>query len=539
MPERPTELETRLREHLAERRSAMRASGWGATGVATRARRRRARTRIAAIATVVAVVVGLALVGTSWNTASDIDPVDVPDGEPDSRADVTPSPDATTPNEPLVVAEETTVGEIVWTVLEGDRTSQPERPIDHLDGYFYGADRQGGLWRSADGVAWEIDPESAGLTGSAQLLGSGLAIDYVDDRAVLLRRTADGFEPVSLPPFAEGSRSDGLATNTRLFAASSAGTAGPTTVARSRTVSIAWYEIMGIDNPDVGDDGSESIEYELVEPAWDPTAGVVTVSSYACTGTAFDVGECADEPLGAPRMFRAEVADDTEVALVDTTTGAKVVAVAVPEGITALEWLDRLLMGGVVQSDVLEVDGDRVVVDTSAPSGVVRSVARSGDRTVLLVDPRIGPSGNVVFGVPIEIWWRDGTGDWTPSAFPEDATGFSHASLQSDGAGVILGLDLLGDKQLYRSEDAVEWERIYAGPGEVVAGAFGLVRRSNENDQYAVSTDGRDWDDVTIPAPLMENGGVLSLQVLDDVIFASIAEDTGDRTMWVGRVATD
>jgi hypothetical protein len=69
--------------------------------------------------------------------------------------------------------QETVIGDITWTLLEGDESTQPPGVSAVIDGVFYGLETNGqGTWRSEDGIDWELtDLTPNGIIGVFEIDG--------------------------------------------------------------------------------------------------------------------------------------------------------------------------------------------------------------------------------------------------------------------------------------------------------------------------------------------------------------------------------
>ncbi len=418
--------------------------------------------------------------------------------------------------------QQTVIGEVTWTLLEGDETTQPPGVSAVIDGVFYGLENDGRTtWRSPDGVEWELtDLEPNGILGIFEIDGESWARRSTLAGQGLGRWNGEEFEPVDLPP-SLAPQAEGL-SGTPAFGSDPVQLGDEWIIPVTTRFGLPWNErYPGGIGPewDVVTETIRLFDWESNDPM--PVA-VIEV----------DVVERQAPVPGLVVEFR------------DTDTGELVFEVSPPAGVD-LEWfVQRLVSGaGFTYHELLIGDGSGFeAVESPVPLAENVRLATIGD-TLLAVaqhpwDPRGGPTE-----AP-ELWASTDGRSWELRELPTAAgSNTDWVALASDGSLALLNIVSSGtnsqQSEYWSSTDGVTWTPTGQDFG------FGFVDHTDvgwfRGDVYdtggiSVSNDGLTWQaidfDIRPPAGAGGSGAV----VHGDTIFITVFEGN-DRLMWVGQVA--
>lgn len=330
--------------------------------------------------------------------------------------------------------QQTIVGNITWTRVQGDITTVPPKPAFVFDGVFYGnrlgigdpseSASQPQWWTSSDGVgweAWDAPPAFASVTVAGDTLWAQFDRAGPPGGDNLQRWDGTSFVPVDLPA-AGGDLGDGLKVR---FATSSirAEFAGQLIVHQRENIAVAWEDLLGIEPP-----------FEAVEEGGEWT-NTFRVRVMKCS-TIGDTRSCgSDNPIEG-FVIRPEIVEDT------------------PTRIDLYRHPDDELIVSIVPPAV-----DRPIDEIVFGIGAENSV---GNRQIYVVADLDGTNTRLV--------------DW-----PFDDAQFTELD------GRLFALAQVGDdQQLWASDDLVGWEQL-----ELPAGVSQEVRPQLYSEVWSgLSSDG-------------------------------------------------
>jgi hypothetical protein len=433
------------------------------------------------------------------------------------------------------------VGDITWTLLEGDASSVPQGPVIGVDGGYLGGVHDGRTWRSSDGLEWEL----------VDLSGDGVADEAVygefEFRGETWARTNDGlarwdgetFVPIALPesPFVD---LEGVRVSDR-FVGAPAVIGDELVVPVTNWLEVPWRGLFG--------------EGARAEWAGDPQS--IRIVDFDWAGDELPVLAVlsADFVDGEPGRFEFRDVESNE--LVTTVQ-------AVP-GVDPAVVLPRILEGDYREILIGDADGFEAVEPPGgwgvpgAPlfgpvdggvvpiDGGVLGIARVGYQTI---------GGRIGFDArDWGLWTSADARSWTPHDLPATAPApaRSHVddvSMASDGSTALLNIDVWVDGQgrealWWVTADGRRWEEItvalgqrnrpdvMSSPSSIMPAEFGWLVDNHEFN-IAISPDGRIWQEVQFNYPAdLGDGGAWSV---DRLIFV-VPNPGATHSMWVGRVA--
>ena len=417
------------------------------------------------------------------------------------------------------------VGDITWTLLEGDVSNVPVGPFIGVDGWYLGGVHDGRTWRSSDGIEWEL----------VDLGGDGVADEAVFDEFVfagetwvrmgigLARWDGETFVPVALPE-SRFRELDGLRVSGR-WVGTPAVLGDEIVVPITTSLSVPWDELFvnGARAEWVGDPQS----IRIVDESQEEPLPVLAVLS----------AEFID---GEPGRFEFRNVEDNEF----------VTTVGVPPGVDPAEFLPRILDGNYREILIGDADG----FETVEPPGGWGVPANSTGN--------VAPIDGGVLGLARPGYWRSDGTDRTADAWElwtsSDARSWSRldlptpsgsqidiAELASDGSTAILTIysQLPGgstqDVESWATDDGRQWQKLdFTLSNRSRQADFGWLASLDDYD-IALSPDGRTWQQVRFDFPQSGGGGSF---VVGRSIFVSRqqppgATETGSSSLWVGRVA--
>ena len=433
------------------------------------------------------------------------------------------------------------VGDITWTLIEGDASNVPQGPVIGVDGGYLGGVYDGRTWRSSDGIEWEL----------VDLGGDGVADESVygefEFRGETWARTNDGlarwdgetFVPVTLPEsrFVD---LDGLRT-VRRFVGAPVVVGEELVVPVTTELELPWRELFaGSDVRAVWAGDPQSIR--IVDMTRDEDVAVLSAT--------FVDGE--------PGRFEFRDAENNELV---TTVGA------IP-GIDPAALLARMINGDYREILIGDAGGFEAVDPPGgwgAPGGMpggltggvepidggVLAIARVGNGTPFDIDGGgLGPDD-------WELWTSVDARSWTQLDLPAPARSLiDNVEMASDGSTTLLRIDFRVDGQLPRqirwwtSVDGRGWEMIDTVDLMASGTADGLVEFGMSSAEFgwlfgdvesdiALSADGRTWQALRFDFPRSLGGGTFAV---DRSIFVvptpePDATDGATHSMWIGRVA--
>jgi hypothetical protein len=507
---------------------------------------------LAAAACVVALIAGLAIIAgfgddeirqddrpsivPSTTTAPTTPPTSTVDESPTVTAESTTTPPTSTvppgseqpPVLPRPVSGQTqrsVVGDITWTLLEGDASTVPQWPFTEVDGAYLGGVYEGRTWRSSDGLEWEL----------VDLGGDGVADESVfgefDFRGETWARTNDGlarwdgqtFVPVALPesPFVD---LDGLTSAGRIVGAPVV--LGDELVVPATTfLRVPWDAIF--------------VDGARAEWAGDPQSIRIVDTNPM------------DGPLPVLAILSAEFVqgESGRFEFRDVESNELVTTVEVIPGVEPADFLARVVDG--LHREVLIGDADGFeAVDPPGGWGVpgdltgdivpidggVLGIAHRGYRTLTSRGDELDAEG-------WEVWTSSDARSWTRLELPTPSGSIIDiVETASDGSTAILTIysRLNGfapqHVESWITDDGSRWEEIDVGDGTAFSGfepaEFGWLVGDDHID-IAVSPDGRTWQEVRFGFPEDSGGGT---SVVGRTIFVNnwLADST--TTLWVGTV---
>jgi hypothetical protein len=418
--------------------------------------------------------------------------------------------------------QQTIIGDIAWTLIEGDSSTQPPTVTQRIDGVFFGVEDDGSkTWESPDGITWELSDRSPnGVVGVFDFDGEKWARTSSADGQGLSRWDGTVFVPVELPkslaPDVAGlADAGGFPGNPGEFGD---GLVIPIT----RRLSIPWTELFS----------------RQVFAEWD-----------AVTETIRIVDPGSNDPLPFAVLTTEIVEGQTSrVEFRDAETGELVTSVEVIPGVDPDDFLTRLVTaGGFSYNELLIGDGDGFEA-IEAPWRLADSarVATLEGRVLSVVQNlRFDDEG---FGTPEwELWTSVDARTWTPLELPASfGAQIDNIDIVSDGSLALLTI-VSSDESVQRPEtwstvDGSSWEpaAVDGGFGGTEVTEFGWFRSQVfDGGGLSVSPDGLEWQEIPIDLGQPAGAGGGGASVFGRTIFVSMYEQGGARTMWVGRVAND
>ena len=454
--------------------------------------------------------------------------------------------------------QQSVVGDITWTLIEGDASNVPQGPVIGVDGGYVGGVHEGRTWRSSDGLEWEL----------VDLGDDGVADEWVfgefEFRGATWARTTEGFStgdglarwdgetfaPVALPesPFAG---LDGVRATDRVVGAPMV-VGDELVVPVTTLLAVPWNELFA------GDDvhaewggGAEPIR--IVD--WTSREGLAVLS--------------ADFIDGEPGRFEFRDVESNElVTTVESVPGVEPALV-----------LPRILEGEYREILVGDADGFEAVeppggwgVPGGSQGGIVSidggvlGIARVGNRA---------PSPGEQFSSDDwELWTSANARSWTELDLPIPVRSpVKHMSIASDGSTALLHtwVDIDGrlpfENQWWATADGRRWQEVTtpadgesrpavwedptavpgAGRPAVMVGLPLWIRPTdfgwlvdNFEHNIAISPDGLTWQEVQFDfRNVLGDGGASAVGRSIFVVPTSGAEEPSGstRSMWVGRVA--
>lgn len=425
------------------------------------------------------------------------------------------------------------VGDITWTLIEGDASNVPQGPVIGVDGGYLGGVYDGRTWRSSDGIEWELVDVGGDGVADESVYGEfefgGETWAQTNDG--LARWDGETFVPVTLPEsrFAD---LDGLGTVRRYVGA-------PVVVGKELVVPVTtelempWRELFA---------GSDVRAVWAGDPQSIRIVDMTREEDVAVLSAAFVDGE--------PGRFEFRDAENNEL----------VTTVEATPGVDPAVLLPRIVNGEYREILIGDADGFEAVDPPGgwgAPGGLdggvvpidggVLAIARVGNQTQFGIDGGgLGPDD-------WELWTSTDARSWTQLDLPAPARSLiDNVAMASDGSAVLLRIDFRVAGQLPRqtkwwsSVDGSRWEAIDT-IDLMASGLHGIGMKSAEfgwlfgdaESEIALSADGRTWQAVRFDFPRSLGGGTFVVDRSIFVVPAPELEGTDDATysMWVGRVA--
>ncbi|MGI9608590.1 MAG: hypothetical protein ACR2P0_20845 [Acidimicrobiales bacterium] len=510
---------------------------------------------LALAAAAVAVVVGMVvLIDFSGNDGEQTIITDQPETETTlSRAAASPAdePSATAPpvdtSRPAPIdperlpgpasgeTQQTIVGEITWTLLQGDETTQPEHVAFEFEGEFFGSTESEGLaWRSSNGIDWTRgEPLVDGWFNPFEFDGETWGLVYSNTGAPdLVRWNGTSFDSIDLPS-SGAPRIDGLEARGSNFG--ELVQFGELAIAPAQT----WYDVPWTDF------------YEGSEPPPPPNG----------------------PPDGEPMLYAEWDVVTERIRLVDVFANSEIpVAVLAPE----------LTSGTDGRVDLRDVDSGEIVTTVVATPDLFDDALRSAvigggfSHTELLIgsegdfriEPVPWPASNVVAlrtlgsqllalvltenrSTPGEwmpdwaLWTSSDTRTWTELDLPAASGGvIDHIEMVATGDSLLLTMIVSSDfdqrPEMWTTTDAVTWTPSaveFDGFDGPTAADFGWYRDPfHDMNGLWVSPDAVTWQVIDLDIREPRGSGSAGATVVGNTIFVSTNEDSGPRTMWVGVV---
>ncbi len=516
---------------------------------------------LAAAACVVAMIAGLVILPGSGD--DEIRQDDRPSIVPDTTTTPSTPPTSTVDESPTIAAESTTapaetsgseqppalsrpvsgqtqrslVGDITWTLLEGDASSVPQGPVIGIDGGYLGGVHEGRTWRSSDGLEWAlVDLGDDGVAdepvyGEFEFRGE----TWAQTNNGLARWNGETFAPVALPesPFIglEGLR----------IAHRSVG----------RPVVVGEELVVPVDT--------------LLEVPWSELFGSDPRAEWSGDPQSIRIVDWGDNEMPVLAVVAAEFVDGEpgRFEFRDVESNQLVTTVEAVQGVEPAASLPSIINGDYREILIGDADGFEAVEPPGrwgAPGGRagglvpidggVLGIARVGNQTPI-------SRGGSPFGPDDwELWASAHARSWTQLDLPAPARSLiDDVSMASDGSTALLRIDFRVDGQLpsqsrwWASVDGRRWEAIdtvdlmastWADAIEfgMRSAEFGWLFGDVESD-IALSADGRTWQALRFDFPRSLGGGTF---VVDRSIFVVPTPglegtDGPTHSMWVGRVA--
>jgi hypothetical protein len=413
--------------------------------------------------------------------------------------------------------QRTVIGDITWTLLEGDASTLPTSVNTVIDGEFYARDGEI-TWRSSNGIDWEqVDLAPDGILGIFEIDGETWARRSSLDGQGLGRWNGEVFEPVDLPP-STAPVVDGLRA-TPSFATSPVALGEQWIVPVATRIGVPWDELYP----------------GAIDPVWDAVTGTIRV-----------IDMDSNEPVAVLEATLVE-GDPARVDLRDTESGEVIVAATSPPGFDPDEFF-RIITERSGFSHHEFLIGDRDGFDAVAsPQPLAESVdlATIGNTllaTAVYSDTSLG-ADPAEYSQVVELWSSPDGRTWDRVEIPAPAGDrIDWIDIESDGSLALLSI-VSGDENTQQAEwwssvDGIDWT-----PTDAVSG-FGSVRHTDvgwlQGDIYEtgglrVSSDGLVWEEIQFDIRPPAGPGGAGSMVHGDTIFVTTHE--GDsRRMWVGRV---
>jgi len=441
---------------------------------------------------------------------TDLGAVETSSTEPDEAVVVDGVPMA----QPLPAPEhggtqDTIVGDITWTRLVGDGSTQPERVEFVLDGDFIGTDLDGTTWRSGDGLTWTTDEAPLGglrdlvdVPGETWAVRTSPGVSFPYTQNELLRRDGTTFEPFALP--ASGAPVvDGFRRKHHRLSVSRVG--DRLAVVATETHDISLHDMVG-------------------GAGWQPEEVIgTTVTMRSSSGHRAQV-----EMIGEDGAASIDVTQDGQpVGTIGPWPGVDhdvLLGLLGDEQITYSE----LLIGGA--------DGFEVVTAPS-PLAHITDVATLGDDLLALAHEQ----GNDGF----ELWASRDGGPWERRILPRATIGDETvwAMLVGDGSAALLTVvrhdGAILTNESWHTHDGTTWQVANGAASfdDQVRADFGWLRGNfyDFTGHIAVSPDGITWQEISVDAQTHPSADGGSIAALGDTIIISRHEG-GRRALWVGRV---
>ena len=443
--------------------------------------------------------------------------------------------------------QQSVVGDITWTLIEGDESSVPQGPVIGVDGGYLGGVYDGRTWRSSDGLDWELVDLGADGVADEAVFGE------FEFRGETWARTNDGlarwdgetFVPVALPESPFGGL-DGLGTPGRLV-----GT--PVVVGDELVIPVTT----GFEVPWPGLIG----EGALAEWAGDPQSIRIVDGNWLGPEPRVLAVLSADFIDGEPGRFEFRDVDSDEL----------VTSVDVIPGVDPAEYLPRILEG--VHREILIGDADGFeAVEPPGGWGV------PGDSRFSLLDGGVVGIDGAVLGIARvgfentlpsnlvasegeldwQLWTSADARSWTRLDLPTPPGSLiDDVKMASDGSTTLVRIDGRIDgrpprtAEWWATSDGRRWEAITPavrghGRPDVMRSALSIMPAEfgwlvdNYVYNIAISPDGRTWQEVQFDfLETLGDGGASAVGRSIFVVPTPGAEEPGGPThsMWVGRVA--
>jgi hypothetical protein len=445
--------------------------------------------------------------------------------------------------------QQSVVGDITWTLIEGDASSVPQGPFIGVDGGYLGGVYDGRTWRSSDGLEWEL----------VDLGGDGVADEEVfgefEFRGETWARTVDAswpnawgdglarwdgetFVPVALPESTFDGL-DGLRTTDRVVGAPIV-VGDELVVPVTTLLEVPWRELFFND--------------ARAEWAGDPQSIRIVGGSQESVLAVLS----ADFIDGEPGRFEFRDVESNElVTTVESVPGVD------PDAV-----LPRIVEGDYREILIGDVDGFEAVEPPGgwgAPGsydggvvpldGALLAITRVGYET-LTVESRDTHDW--------ELWTSADARSWTRLDLPAQVRSpVEDVSMASDGLTALLHAWVANDGRLgldslwWATADGRRWQEVTTPEvttrvgGEsrpaVMVGSPLWIRPTDfgwlvDNFEYniAISPEGLTWQEVQFDfRNVLGDGGASAVGRSIFVVPTSGAEEPGGSThsMWVGRVA--
>lgn len=414
--------------------------------------------------------------------------------------------------------QQTVIGDITWTLVEGDASSQPAHVHAEIDGDFFGVDNDGRTWQSSDGVTWELtDRRPEGILGVFEYGGETWARTAGAQGQGLARWDGDRFVPVELPesgvPDAVGLQDVGR------FPAEHVEFEGRLVVPITSRLEVPWSDIVS----------------QRVFPEWDAVTETIRLRDPE-----------SSDPLPVAVLTAESVDGDPDrLEFRDADTGELVTTVELLPDVDPDELRERLVLGaGLIYNELLIGDGDRFeMVGTPWHLAEAPRLAALDGRILAVVQFLRFEDGG--FGAQDwELWTSTDARTWEPLELPAPfGSRIDNIDIVSDGSMALLTI-VSSDGSAQRPEtwsthDGLSWVPVngVGGWGGIDVTEVGWFRPMfDEGAGISVSPDGLDWQEIPfdLAPPTGPGGG--GATILGRTIFVTRYEEGGARTMWVGRI---
>lgn len=418
------------------------------------------------------------------------------------------------------------VGDITWTLLEGDASSVPRGPVIGVDGGYLGGIHDGRTWRSSDGLEWElVDLGSDGVADQSVFGAFAFRGEtWAQTNDGLARWDGETFVPVALPgsPFVD---LDGLSYAGRIVGAPVV--LGDELVVPATTFLRVPWDVLFVDGARAEWAGDpQSIRIVDTNPMDGPLPVLAILS--------------ADFVDGEPdRLEFRDVASDELVTTVEVIAGVeptdflarvvdglhREVLIGDADGFEAVEPPGGWGVPGGLTGDIVPIEGG------------VLGVSHRGYRTLTSQGDQLAADG-------WEVWTSGDARSWTRLDLPSPSGSIVDiVDMASDGSTAILTissrLDGFGQQSVesWMTDDGNRWEENDIGDGFASFGAapaeFGWLVGDDDLD-IAVSPDGRAWQEVRFGFPDGSGGGGWTV---GRTIFVTNSLEGSITALWVGRIA--